>query len=51
MKFEIGPWLSHSLNIISIIILIAFALYITESLWCMLGLFFIPGLTTSSDEE
>jgi len=51
MKFEIGPWLSHSLNVISIIILLAFALYLTKNLLCLLGLFFIPGLTTSSDEE
>ncbi|MDD4588801.1 MAG: hypothetical protein PHG06_00030 [Parabacteroides sp.] len=44
MKLEINPWLSHTITVLAIVLLVGFAVYITKSIWCLLGLVFIPGL-------
>lgn len=44
MKIEINPWLSHTINVLAVVLLVGFAIYITKSIWCLLGLFFMPNI-------
>jgi len=46
MKLEINPWLSHTINVLAVVLLVGFAVLITKSIWCLLGLVFIPDLKT-----
>lgn len=44
MKLEINPWLSHTINVLAVVLCVGFAIYITKSSWCLLGLLFCPDL-------
>lgn len=47
MKLEINPWLAHTITVLAVVLLVGFAVYITKSIWCLLGLVFIPTLESS----
>jgi Ni,Fe-hydrogenase I cytochrome b subunit len=51
MKLEIGVWLAHSINFICIVLLVAGALYVTKSLWSLLGLVFLPSMSTGRTND
>jgi len=46
MKIELNPGASATITSIAIILLIGFAIYITESYWCLLGLLAVQSVET-----
>jgi len=51
MKIELNPGASATITSIAIIILIGFAIYITESYWCLLGLLAVQSVETHTKKR